>query len=166
MTTIKNFFYKSEELDYFVLKPLSHINSNWELSCDRMNLYRHEDNSFAKLLNELIFELNSVVPYENYHDNEDFLAEYVKEHLNWNIKKIGKFWQGADYLSILEQGGFYDKHEKHLILALAGRIRISINYNQLTFDDMEKAHKKILANILSIILYHRFFSTNRINSQV
>ena len=157
MTEVERFFYESEELDYLVLKPLSHLNPNWELSYDGNEIsYRHEDNSFAKLLDELILELNNVVSYGDYHDNEDSLAEYVQKYLNWNIKKIGKFWQGADYLSILEQGGFHDKHEQHLILASAGRIRIAINYNQLTFDDMEKAHKKILANVLSIILYHRF----------
>jgi hypothetical protein len=42
-----------------------------------------------------------------------------------------------------------------LVLAAAGRIRSAIIRGQFRFDEMEKAHQKILAGVLSCILYHR-----------
>ncbi|EBF8391669.1 hypothetical protein NBB52_05625 [Salmonella sp. NW1172] len=58
-------------------------------------------------------------------------------------------------MSILEQGGFSDEDQKNLCLSIAGRIRAAINRHQFHFDDMEKSHQKILADVIAIILYHR-----------
>lgn len=152
----KEFFSNSELLDYLVLRPLSHIKGNWEVSWDEgKQEYETEEESYAKLLNHLIEELSRVNPPSRYHDNEDCLAEYVKSNLNWNIKKIGGRWVGEDYAAILEQGGFDDIDEENLILVSAGRIKAAIDRNQIHFDDMEQSHQKMLADVLAIILYHR-----------
>ena len=153
---IKDFFAKSELLDYMVLKPLSHINMCWELTwCSEKNEYEREEGTFASLLNDLIIELSTTVPPNKYHDNEDCLAEYVNQSLNWNICKQGARWVGADYNSILEQGGFKDINEQNLVQAAAGRIKVAIDKRQNHFDDMEDTHKEILATIMTIIIYHR-----------
>ena len=153
---MKHFFYKSEELDYLALRPLSHIKPNWELRWDHETQnYYEKSNSFSKELNKLIFELEETLPRSNYHYNEDILAEYVKVNLKWKIEKKGNRWVGNDYMSIIEQGGFYDFDEANLILAASGRIFAAIKFGQQHFDEMEKSHKIMLANVLSVILYHR-----------
>ena len=146
----------SDMLDRDVLRPLSHIKGNWELTwCDVKKKYVEEDNSYAKLLNELISELESVKPPKKYHDNEDRLAEYVKEALKWPIRKQGSRWVGVDYDLILEQGGFHDVDEENLVLAAAGRIRAAQDRGQMHYDDMERSHKRMLAAVMTVILYHR-----------
>ena len=156
MTPIENFFFKSELLDYLVLRPLSHIKGNWDLTYDgKEHFFIPEDDSFAEEINQLLIDLNNSTPPSSYHDNEDCLAEYVKANLNWDIKKNGSQWEGAEYKSILEQGGFSDNEQQNLLNAAAGRIKVAIDYKQLHFDDMERGHQNILADVLSIILYHR-----------
>jgi len=55
---IYNFFDNSEYLDHEVLRPLSHIKINWELTWNLENKkYDEEEDSFAKLLNNLIDEI-------------------------------------------------------------------------------------------------------------
>jgi hypothetical protein len=153
---IENFFYKSSYLDLLVLKPLWHIREIWDLSWDdKTKRYLVEEDSFGAEINALITELENASVPENYHENEDKLAEYVAEKLNWQIKKIGQRWTEADYKSILEQGGFGDIDEQNLVLAASGRIHAAIKFGQSHFDKMEDGHMNILANILSIILYHR-----------
>ena len=153
---IKEFFSNSALLNYLVLRPLSHIKGNWELTWDGdKKEYESEEESYAELLNQLIEELGHVNPPSQYHENEDCLAEYVRSNLNWNIRKVGGRWVGEDYDAIIEQGGFDDIAEENLILAAAGRIRAAINRNQLYFDNMEQSHQKMLADLLAIILYHR-----------
>lgn len=156
MIDTKTFFHNSDLLDRLILRPLSHIKSNWELTWNnKKQKYENEKDSFAQLLNQLVKELGSVNPPARYHDNEDCLAEYVKSNFNWKIKKVTGRWEGEDYAAILENGGFHDSDEENLILAAAGRIKAAINRGQLHFDDMEQSHQKILAEVLAIILYHR-----------
>lgn len=141
----------------FVLKPLWVARGNWDLSWDnKTKRYVVEEDSFGNEINALITELEKVNPPDKYHDNEDVLARYVEEKLNWGIEKIGKRWTGSDYKAILEQGGFGDIDEQNLVLAASGRIRASIKYGQKHFDKMENGHMIILSNILSIILFHRY----------
>lgn len=42
-------------------------------------------------MNQLLIDLNNSIVSSSYHDNDnkDCLAEYVKENLNWEIKKNG-----------------------------------------------------------------------------
>lgn len=164
-STVKDFFANSNSLDYLVLRQLSHISLSWELQWDHnKNEYIRDDDSFAGLLNDLILELANTASPPKYHDNEDTLAEYVKERLNWRIEKVGNRWIGNDYESILEQGGFNDLDEKNLIQAAAGRVKASIEHGQPHFDDMEEGHQKILAGVLVIILYHRDNLSNTLDS--
>jgi hypothetical protein len=95
------------------------------------------------------------VPPKRYHDNEDVLANHVIETMKWPIRKEKGRWIGADYHSILEQGGFQDVDQKELIAAAAARIRAAIMCGQKHFDQMEESHQKMLSAVLSTILYHR-----------
>ncbi|MBD0780102.1 hypothetical protein HPE56_20070 [Maribacter sp. ANRC-HE7] len=154
---IEDFFYKSTYLDMFVLKPLWIARGNWDLSWDsETKRYIVEEDSFGQEINDLISEIENTKPPKKYHDNEDILAEYVNQNLNWDIKKIKNRWEGAEYKSILEQGGFGDIDEKNLVSAATARIHTAIKFGQKHFDEMENGHMIILSNILSIILYHRF----------
>ena len=156
MPSQTDFFNNSDGLDRLVLRPLSHISLNWELTWDRNNQqYLEEENSFAKSLNKLIEELRVITPPLSYYNNEDILANYVVANLKWPIQKIGGRWIGADYQSILEQGGHHDLDENNLILAASGRIKAAIKFGQKHFDDMEPSHKEMLAAVMAIIIYHR-----------
>ena len=162
--TIQNFFVSSDWVDRFVLRPLSHIRQNWELTWDsESNEYSAEEDSFAELLNLLIHEIENTSPPARYHDNEDILANHVQQNLNWGIRKHGKTWANADgnrlgpndYLALLEQGAFHDIDQTKLIAAASGRIHAAIARGQTHFDEMEMSHQYILAGVLSVILYHR-----------
>lgn len=156
MIDTNNFFKNNNTLDRLVLRPLSHIMGNWELTWDREgNEYEAEEDSYAERLNHLISELSQIDPPKKYHDHEDRLAEYVQSNLNWKIKKIGNRWVGETYGAILEQGGFSDIDQENLLSAAAGRIKAATDRGQLCFDDMELSHQAILADVLAIILYFR-----------
>jgi hypothetical protein len=150
------FFAASDGLDRQVLRPLSHMRVNWETCWDNdRGAYRPEEDSFASDLNIVIADLAATKSPARYHDNEDALANYVIETLKWPIRKEQGRWVGADYQSILEQGGFEDLDQKELLAAAAGRVHAAIKFGQQHFDDMELSHQKMLSAILSIILYHR-----------
>jgi hypothetical protein len=143
-------------LDRAVLRPLSHITLNWELTWNHTTkCYEPEDDSFASLLNKTIDELAETEPPARYHDNEDRLAHYLIETLGWPIRKERGRWIGADYDSILEQGGFEDIDQSELLQAAAGRIHAALDRAQRHFDDMEESHQRMLATVLTVILYHR-----------
>ena len=151
MTT---FFANSEDFDLMVLRPLSHIDLCWELIWDDDANAYVEDREFGMLVNQLMAELGETDPPAKYHDNEDALAEYVKQNFNWGIKKVNGRWAG-DYASVLEQGGFSDINQSELVHAAAGRIASARTFGQNHFDEMEPGHQKMLASVISIIVYHR-----------
>lgn len=154
---IKEFLSNSEELDIYVTKQLSHIAPNWELTWnEEIDKYIEEEDSFAMLLNKLIGDLEQTEILEDYHEKEDIVARYVNTFLNWDIVKNGKRWEGAEYRTILNQGGFLDENQENLKFCAVGRIRVALQYGQFGFDDMESGHKKILGDILATILYHRW----------
>lgn len=156
MEPIRRFFVESEFLDRLVLRQLSHVRANWELTVDiNSSRFLEEDDSYAFEMNQLIDELVNVVPPSRYHDNEDRLAEFCRDKLQWNVQKVGGRWYGEEYACILEQGGFHDIDQSDLLLAAAGRIHSAISRRQMNFDEMEKFHRKMLADVLAIILYHR-----------
>lgn len=143
-------------MDHNVLRPLSHIAGNWEITWNHsIQKYEPEEESFAELLNQLIFDLSTTIPPEKYHDNEDRLAEFVIENLKWPITKDRGRWVGEDYDVILEQGGFDDVGQKNLLEAATGRIYAAIKRDQTHFDEMEDSHRRMLGAVLTIILYHR-----------
>ncbi len=164
MTTVRDFFAWSDWVDYQVLRPLSHIRGNWDISWDHAaKRYEPEEDSFADLLNELIEELDSCDPPSRYHDNEDVLAECVQSQLNWGVRKQGNIWinpdgsrlSPSDYIALLEQGGFNDAAQADLVKAASGRIQAAIVRGQTHFDQMEQSHQYMLAGVLAAILYHR-----------
>ena len=61
----------------------------------------------------------------------------------------------AEYGAILEQGGFNELNQSELILAAAGRIHAARIRGQNHFDEMEESPRRILADVLTIILYHK-----------
>lgn len=151
----KEFFDNSIWLQRYALRPLSHIEPDWELVWDDENdCYLEEDGTLAKELNHLIQEIASTPPPVNYHDNEDALAYYLVDK-GWPITKINGRWDYPDYERILEQGGFSDTDEKNLVKAASGRTHAAMDFDQYEFDDMEDGHMKILASVIAVILYHR-----------
>lgn len=151
-----SFFVNSSYLARDVLRPLSHIMACWELTWDfERERYLEEEGSYAALLNELLEELGILHTPANYHDSEDRLAEYVIKHLKWPISKVGGRWVGADYDSVIEQGAFHDLNERDLTLAAAGRTRAARIRGQKHYDDMEPSHRRMLAAVLSVILFRR-----------
>ena len=150
------FFDRSELLDYEVLKPLSHIRGNWEISTGTGDLhFEIEEDSFAKQLNSLIDELDVAEIPSRYHDNEDVLAEYARDTFNQEIRKVGSRWVGSDYRLILQDGGILDIDEQNLIQSAKGRINAAIERGQKHYDDMDSGHRQMLALVLTLVLYHR-----------
>jgi len=154
---VRSFFSNSHYLDYMVLRPLSHISCNWEASWDNESLkYSPEAFSFAEDLNVLIESVASCPRPNRYHDNEDVLAEHVLREMKWPIQKKGKFWKGADYQSILENGAYRDRNQTHLISAATGRTHAALDFGQDHFDEMDEGHMNMLAGVLTIAIYHRY----------
>ncbi|WP_305301783.1 hypothetical protein [Muribaculum intestinale] len=154
-----NFFKHSDLFDYMVTRPLDHILPNWELMWDDdTNRFIPEEDSFAQKVNEMLDELIAIPIPDKNHDNEDILAEHVKQHLNWNIAKIHGRWISCDYQEIINQGSFGDEEQKNLLAAAKGRISAAIQHGQTKFDGMEYGHQRILAMVLASILYQRSYN--------
>ena len=152
---VRGFFAHSDYLDRAVLRPLSHITSNWETHWNGSE-YDPEPMSFAADLNEVIEQISVAPRPVRYHDNEDRLAHMVIADLKWPIQKKGGIWIGADYQSILEQGAFRDIAQRDLTIAAAGRVHVALDFGQAHFDDMDDAHMAMLAGLLTTIIYHRY----------
>lgn len=154
---VRDFFANCESLDYLVLRPLDHIASNWDLRWDFADeKYIQEDDSFAQLLNVLIEEMASTTPPIRYHDNEDRLAEFVRDGpLKWPINKVKNRWIGMDYQPILQAGAFDDIDQSNLVSAATGRVWAAITRQQIHFDDMEESHQRMLGAVISIVVYQR-----------
>jgi hypothetical protein len=61
MTPVEHFFFKSELLDCLVLRPLSHIKGNWDLTYDgTKHFFTPEENSFAEEINQLLIRLVAI----------------------------------------------------------------------------------------------------------
>jgi hypothetical protein len=154
---MKSFFENSDFLDLMVLRPLSHIRPDWELSWySASEEYKPESDSFAYELNMLIEEMGECCIPDNYHDNEDIVVKRTRDFENSGIYKQGRIWIGRSYQILLQDGGFYDESARNLVLAAAGRVEVARRFGQDHFDDMEEAHQRKLAIIMALILYHRY----------
>lgn len=152
-----SFFSDSSYLETDTVRHLRHMDSTYELIWDSgKRQYQEDDNIFAQLLNSLIKEIGATKPAKRYHRREDIVASYVVTRLRWAISKKEKYWVGAEYDSILEQGGFDDIDERNLVLAAAGRVMTARDHGQNHYDHMEESHRRMLGTILRVILYHRF----------
>jgi hypothetical protein len=153
---VRHFFANSTVLDHDVLRPLSHVKGNWEVSWDaEAGKYEHEEGSFAKYLNVLVEDISDTAISVRYHDNEDVIAGYLASRPGSKIVKHDGRWVGADYGWILEQGGFDDIDQAELLTSAIGRVAAAIERGQVTYDEMEQGHRLMLGDILTIILYHR-----------
>jgi hypothetical protein len=153
---IRNFFAKSALLDRMTLRPLSHITTSWECAWNPETLqYDPEEDSFAADLNAVVELVANCERWARYHDHEDTLAERTLRELKWPIQRKGNQWQGADYHTVLEQGGFGDIGQEDLISAAAGRVHAAMAFGQFHFDDMEERHLNMLAGLITIIIFHR-----------
>jgi hypothetical protein len=153
---VLNFFERSDLLDRFVLRPLSHIAPNWDLAWDpQLCRYELEADSFAGDLNFIIEEISQTKRPARYHDHEDTLAEATVRELNWPIQNKNGKWIGADYQSILEQGAFNDIGQKDLIASATGRVHAAMDFSQMHFDEMEIGHLNMLAALMTIAIFHR-----------
>lgn len=154
--TVRKFFARSELIDHDVLRPLAHAKGNWEVSWDaHTQRYEHEEDSFAKYLNLLIDDIAETAVSPRYHDNEDVVAGYLASRPGSKIEKKGGRWIGGDYGWILEQGGFDDIDQGELLTSAIGRVTAALERGQMTYDEMEQGHRLMLADVLTIILYHR-----------
>ena len=114
-------------------------------------------------MNETIERIATLDPPARYHDNEDRLAEFVRDSQNWDIKKIAGRWtreddsplRSVDYVTALEQGAFDDPNIENLLYAASGRVHAAIKLNQRHFDEIEESPQIILASVITSILYHR-----------
>ena len=102
-----------------------------------------EEDSFGAELNTLINEIAEANAPINYHEHEVKVALFQTK--SWDfIRKNGRFCEGAEYKSILEQGSFDDHEQKALVLSASGRIKAALDREQYHIDEMEDAHKMML----------------------
>lgn len=152
-SAVWQFFGWSDALDHDVLRPLSHIHMNWELTWDGSK-YEPEEDSYAAHMNALIDLIATTTPPVSYHEHEDIVATYLAKRDPSIYKERGR-WLGTEYVAILERGGFEDIDQEDLIKAATGRVHAAIKRGQATYDDMEDGHRIMLAGVLTVILYHR-----------
>lgn len=113
-----------------------------------------EEGHLSEKLIKLIDILATTTPPLRYHDNEDQLAEYLISQ-GWKIKKKGRFWIVDSYEYMLQQGSLsHEVNHIELIYAATGRVAAAIQHGQRSFDDMEEGHKKMLASILTILVFN------------
>lgn len=154
---VRGFFARSDALDYLCLRPLDHIASSWEVVWDRDGLRCvSEEDSFAADLNLFIDEIAGAVRPTRYHEDEDALIEAYLGATKWPQQKKGNRWIVADYASLLEQAASADLHEARLVSAATGRVHAALDFGQMHFDNMEEGHRRILAQVVTIILYQRY----------
>ena len=82
-------------------------------------------------INALLVKLSEVDPPHKYHDNEDRLAEHVRDNSGWKIRKVIRRWIGVPYESVLEQGEVQDIDQKNLVRLQRAKLRrqwTEVNY--------------------------------------
>lgn len=150
---VKVFFDRSDYLDQMVLRPLSHLDMEWELMHGPDGYVVEEGNLSAHLI-DLIYVLANTEPPKKYHDNEDRLAEYLVSKGS-KIQKVRGRWIGDDYVFVLQQASLaHQLNHEELIFAAAGRVMAAIKHEQTGFDEMEEGHQKMLSAILTILVFN------------
>ncbi|PKG39620.1 hypothetical protein [Psychromonas sp. Urea-02u-13] len=150
---MRSFFENSDYFERLVTKPLFYIKPDYELDWKDGKLIESDD-SFAKVLNQLLDKLDSIEAPKNYHLHEDILAEYCSLE-EPTVYKKGKLWLGQDYGWILENGAYEDIDEVNLTFAILGRVKAAFLRKQNTFDEMEERHRAMLSELLQCFIYHR-----------
>ena len=154
---VRRFYAWCDSLDRFVLRPLSHIAPNWEATWSHgLQQYVPEHDSFAQDLNEIIERIAICPRPSAYHSHEDAIIETSIRKSGWPVQKKGNRWITTDYRSLLQSGSFYDLEQLNLIAAAAGRTQAAMDFDQMSYDNMEEGHQYILSAILSLIIYQRY----------
>ena len=157
-----SFFSHSELLAHEVLRPISHVRENWELFPGKTEPYEVEQDSFSSELNTLIKEISVTTPPKNYHKFENNVASYMTAIRDGEYElKNGIWWDhnSGKKLNIetlefvLEQGSSGWVAAPELVSAAAGRVKAALHYGQQHYDAMEPGHRKMLAILLTIILF-------------
>lgn len=160
------FFYKSDQLDYATLRPLSHVMSNWELIGSECGdpLFEEEEDSYAAHLNVLIDEIAATTPPSDYHRFEEQIAAEYTDAINgryflrgklWHDKQTGRPIDKDDVGNMMEQASSGLGDVPGLVLAAAGRIATAMSYGVANFDDLDRGHMEMLAVDLMTILFRR-----------
>lgn len=163
-STVYSFFYRSDYLDYVVLRPLSHVAPNWELVIGGDYLFEEEDGSLAAHLNVLVEEISLIVPSIDYHSYENnilynysnFLNKYQLKGKIWHDKSTGLPLDKSEIGYMIEQGSSGQVDVPDLVMAAAGRIATSMYYGVDHFDKLDSGHMAMLGIIITIILFRRF----------
>jgi hypothetical protein len=160
-----DFFANSDFLDHVVLRPLSHVAANWELtSIPGPDLYLEEDNSLAGQLNVLIEEISTSNPPRDYHAYENKLAMNYPEVRSGRYYLEGKLWRDIqsgklvekDFVGhMIEQATAAQNDVPDLVLAAAGRVATAFNFRVAHFDDLDRGHMEMLSVIMTDILFRR-----------
>jgi hypothetical protein len=162
---VVTFFARSDWLDYAVLRRLSHVAGNWELTYDG-DFYKPEDDSLADHLNVLIEEIGKTFPPKNYHHYENILASqhYDTKSGGVILSKSKRIWLNSatkkpipkEQLGFyIEQGAIGNSDVPELVIAAAGRIATAMKHGVEHFDDLDSGHMSMLAEIMTIILFVR-----------
>ena len=97
---------------------------------------------------------NSVKLFFAQSDLLDYMVLRQLSHVNLSWELIWEpFQQEYEREDGTVAGLFIDLIDD--IQAVSGCIKAPINHGQRHFDDIEQSHQKILADVLTIILYHR-----------
>jgi len=161
------FFANSDWLDRAVLRPISHVAGNWELTWNtHADRYEPESDSLADHLNVLIHDMAASKPPADYHHYENKLAisyDDVKSG-RFKLNRSRKLWiDTATNLPVskdmvghmIEQAtcGHYDVPD--LVLSAAGRVATSLRFGVSHFDDLDDGHLEMLSVIMTDILFRR-----------
>ena len=166
---VVSFFGRSNWLDEFVLRPLSHIASCWELRrTGTIGVFMEEEESLAGLMNTLIGDISMATPPADYHGHEDAVIRLRNGPENSSIYLEGKRWRdrrtgeplGKSAIGgLLEQAAIGYDDVPDLILAAAGRVAVALKFGQANFDDLDDGHSDMLSEVLTVILFIRANAT-------
>lgn len=169
---ILTFFYRSDQLDYTTLRPLSHVMCNWELTSSESGdpLFEEEEDSYAAHLNVLIDEIAATSPPSDYHAFENQIAaehngaiegRYFLKGGLWYDNETSQLIQKDDVGHMMEQASSAWDDIPELVLATAGRVATAMRHGVMEFDDLDQGHMEMMAIDLMTILFRRSDSPAR-----
>lgn len=165
LTHCETFFENSDILDHAVLRPISHVAPNWELTWDLSSgRYEEEEDSLAAHLNKLIEEISHSLPPQDDHALENQYAINYEGVASGRFHLDGKLWRdrqtgklvNKDFVGhMIEQAtcGHYDVPD--LVHSAAGRVSTALQFGVDHFDKLDRGHMEMLSVIITDILFRR-----------
>lgn len=159
---ISNFIGWTICFDLEVTKPLEHIAHNYELTWDHdAQKFEEEELSFAPVLNLLIDELAKTPSYDHYHkfvDDELMASRFANEVIyledkRWRESKTREPLKPEDIGHYLEQHTIGGYIPRNLTKSVSSRIRAAQKAGVNNWDDLDDGHRKMLAELIVVILY-------------